>query len=61
LELLSRLRQAGHAFPVLIITAHDDAQSREAAARSGCTAYLCKPLDARVLLGEVTAAMVHPT
>jgi FixJ family two-component response regulator len=57
LELLSRLRELGVNLPVLIITAHDDAQAREAAARGGCAAYLRKPLDARVLLEEVAAAM----
>ena len=57
LELLSRLRQLGHNLPVLIITAHDDARSREAAARGGCVSYLRKPLDAKVLLDEVAAAV----
>jgi FixJ family two-component response regulator len=57
LELLSRLRELGHTLPVLIITAHDDAQAREAAARGGCVAYLRKPLDAKVLLEEVATAM----
>ena len=57
LEMLSRLRELGHNLPVLIITAHDDAQSREAAARGGCVAYLRKPLDAKVLLDEVAAAV----
>ena len=57
LELLSRLRELGHDLPVLIITAHDDAQAREAAARGGCAVYLRKPLDAKVLLEEVATAM----
>ena len=57
LELLSRLRVLGQNLPVLIITAHDDAQTREAAVQAGCTAYLRKPLDARVLLEEVATAM----
>ena len=57
LELLSRLRDLGHTLPVLIITAHDDAQTREAATRAGCVAYLRKPLDAKVLLEEVATAM----
>lgn len=57
LEMLSRLRDLGHNLPVLIITAHDDAQAREAAAREGCVAYLCKPLDAKLLLEEVATAM----
>ena len=59
LELLSRLRGSGYGLPVLIITAHDDAQAREAAAQAGCTAYLRKPLDAKVLLEEVATAMKH--
>ena len=57
LELLSRLRETGHGPPVLIVTAHYDAQAREAAAEAGCTAYLRKPLDAKMLLEEVATAM----
>lgn len=57
LELLSRLRELGYNLPVLIITAHDDAQAREAATRGGCAVYLRKPLDAKVLLEEVVTAM----
>jgi len=57
LELLSRLRESGCSLPVLIITAYDDAQTREAAAQAGCTAYLRKPLDGKMLLDEVAAAM----
>lgn len=56
LELLSRLRQSGQSVPVLVITAHDDAQTREAAAQAGCTAYFRKPLDAKALLEEVVTA-----
>ena len=57
LELLSRLRELGHNLPVLIMTAHDDEQAREAAARGGCVAYLRKPLDPKVLLDEVAVTM----
>ena len=57
LEMLSRLRESGCSLPVLIITAYDDAQTREAAAQAGCTAYLRKPLDGKMLLDEVAAAM----
>ena len=57
LELLSQLRRSGYSIPILIITAHDDAQTREAAARVGCTAYLRKPLDGKMILDEVAAAM----
>jgi len=57
LELLSRLRNLGYTLPVLIITAHDHAQAREAAARGGCAAYLRKPVNAKVLLEEVATAL----
>jgi FixJ family two-component response regulator len=57
LELLSQLRESGNDLPVLIITAHDDAQSREAATHAGCVAYLRKPLEAKTLLEEVATAM----
>jgi len=57
LELLSQLRRSGCSLPILIITAHDDAQAREAAADAGCTAYLRKPLDAKILLEEVATAI----
>ncbi len=56
LEVLSGLRALGSGPPVLIITAHDDPQAREAAARWGCAAFLRKPLDAKVLLEEVVTA-----
>ncbi len=59
LELLSRLRELGHGLPVLIITAHDTPQAREAASQGGCTAYLRKPIDARILLEEVCTATKH--
>lgn len=59
LELLARLHASGSDLPVIVITAHDDAQAREATARAGCTAYLRKPLDAKVLLEEVAAAMTR--
>jgi len=56
LEPLSQLRQSGHSLPVLIITAHDDAQTRTAAAHAGCTAYLRRPLNVKTFLAEVAAA-----
>jgi FixJ family two-component response regulator len=57
LELLSQLRASGYDLPVLIITAHDDAQAREAAKQGKCAAYLRKPVDAKVLLEEIVTAM----
>jgi FixJ family two-component response regulator len=57
LQLLAHLRSSGHDVPTVVITAHDDPENRELAAKSGCTAYLLKPLDAPVLLKEVFGAM----
>jgi FixJ family two-component response regulator len=40
LDLQRRLREEGSPIPVIIITAFDDARSREQAERCGCVAYL---------------------
>lgn len=50
LDLQRRLRKEGSTVPVIIITAFDDAGSREQAERLGCVAYLCKPCEAETIL-----------
>ena len=50
LELLTRVRAEGRDVPALVITAHDDPQTRELAATSGCSAYLRKPFEASEFL-----------
>jgi FixJ family two-component response regulator len=50
LDLQRRLRNEGSAIPVIIITAFDDARSRELAERVGCVAYLRKPCEAETIL-----------
>jgi len=50
LDLQRRLRSEGSTLPVIIITAFDDARSREQAERLGCVAYLRKPCDAETIL-----------
>src|SRR5215510_6467366 len=50
LDLQRRLRNEGSTLPVIIITAFDDARSREQAERLGCVAYLRKPCDAETIL-----------
>jgi FixJ family two-component response regulator len=50
LELQRRLRNEGSTLPVIIITAFDDARSREQAKRLGCIAYLRKPCEAETIL-----------
>jgi FixJ family two-component response regulator len=50
LDLQRRLRSEGATIPVIIITAFDDARSRERAERLGCVAYLRKPCEAETIL-----------
>src|SRR5262245_47796999 len=50
LDLQRRLRSEGSTLPVIIITAFDDARSREQAERLGCVAYLRKPCEAQAIL-----------
>jgi FixJ family two-component response regulator len=50
LDLQRRLRHEGSKLPVIIITAFDDARSREQAERLGCVAYLRKPCEAETIL-----------
>jgi FixJ family two-component response regulator len=50
LDLQRRLKNEGSTVPVIIITAFDDARSREQAERLGCVAYLRKPCEAETIL-----------
>jgi FixJ family two-component response regulator len=50
LELQRLLRIGGSPVPVIIMTAFDERQYRDEAARNGCLAYLLKESDADVLL-----------
>jgi FixJ family two-component response regulator len=53
LELQRRLSNEGSTIPVIIITAFDDARSREQAERFGCVAYLRKPCEAETILAAL--------
>jgi FixJ family two-component response regulator len=50
LDLQRHLKEEGSTVPVIIITAFDDARSREQAERLGCVAYLRKPCAAETIL-----------
>jgi FixJ family two-component response regulator len=50
IDLQRRLREEGSTVPVIIITAGDDARSRQQAQQLGCAAYLRKPCDAQEIL-----------
>jgi FixJ family two-component response regulator len=56
-EVLQALTVAGAQFPVIIITAHDSPSLAEECRQRGAAAYLCKPLDASVLLGAVESVL----
>jgi FixJ family two-component response regulator len=50
LDLQRQLKRNGSTMPVIIITAFDDARSREQAERLGCVAYLRQPCEAETIL-----------
>jgi FixJ family two-component response regulator len=45
------------AVPVIVVTGHDTAESRERAMRMGAKAYLCKPVNDEALLSAIGAAI----
>jgi FixJ family two-component response regulator len=56
-QLLARIRKmVGHP-PVVVITAHDTPETREECLSAGASAYLRKPLDDRLLLNAISAAL----
>jgi len=57
-----RLKETGHAVPVIYMTGNDDPGVRNAALESGCIAYLLEPLSARPLVGalERASAIAEP-
>jgi FixJ family two-component response regulator len=57
LELQRELRAAGSRVPVIFITAHEDADARNAAMEAGATAFLQKPFDDRALLDAVETGL----
>ena len=56
LDVLECLAKAGARLPTVVITAHDEIGVREHCLDAGAFAYLCKPLDARVLLDTINSA-----
>lgn len=58
-DLLERLEADGMRFPVILITAHDDAPTRERIDRSGVAGHLLKPFDGPALLDAIGRAMAR--
>jgi FixJ family two-component response regulator len=57
LEVQRRLSQCGYRVPVIVVTGHDEPQSRSQCLSAGAAAYFAKPLDDKALLGAIEAAM----
>ena len=57
LDILLEIKRAGMCLPIVVITAYDELESREHCLAAGAAAYLPKPLDDKVLLDAVAAAV----
>ena len=57
LQVLRRLKAAGQRLSIVVITAHDEPETREHCIDAGACAYLRKPLEDRLLLNAISAAM----
>lgn len=56
-QLLRQIRGMSARIPVVVITAHDTPETREQCLLAGAAAYLRKPLDDRLLLNAISAAL----
>ncbi len=57
LNMLSRLRNEHIAIPVIVVTAHDDSETRADAEAAGAIGFFRKPVDAEALLDAITWAL----
>ena len=58
--LLRQIRRMSARLPVVVITAHDTAETRDECIAAGAAAYLRKPLDDRLLLNAIAVALAKP-
>ena len=56
-EVQERLSDVKMSIPIVFITAHDDATTRERAERAGDARYLRKPFDEHALIEEIQKAL----
>ena len=56
-ELSDFLASTRYRIPLIFITAHDDAQTRERARRAGAVEYLRKPFDEDALIQAIRSAL----
>jgi len=57
LQVLRKLKAAGQRLSIVVITAHDEPETRERCIDAGACAYLRKPLEDRLLLNAISAAI----
>jgi FixJ family two-component response regulator len=57
LDLLKALRARQQPLPTIVITAHDEPDTRGNCLRAGASVYLRKPLDGNALLGAIAEAL----
>jgi len=58
-EVLEILVQTPHRLPVVVVTGHDSPEARARALGWGASAYLTKPIDDNLLLGEIAGALAE--
>ena len=56
-QLLAQIRKMPRRPPVVVITAHDVPEKRDQCLAAGACAYLRKPLEDRLLLNAISAAL----
>ncbi len=56
-EVQARLKESEARVPIVVITGHDTDESRERVTRAGVAAYLLKPVDEKILLDTISAAV----
>ena len=57
LQVLQQLQSSRFSFPTIVITGHDEPQTRERCLSAGALAYLRKPLDDVLLLETIDRAV----
>jgi FixJ family two-component response regulator len=55
IELMQDVLQAGAKIPVVLITGTDNERTRQAAWAAGCSAFLQKPISAKVLMDQINS------
>jgi FixJ family two-component response regulator len=56
-DLIERLAERRSCVPVVLVTAYDEPENREQAAKAGAIAYLAKPFDGKSLIEAVNRAI----